>query len=137
MGIFEILGEITKPGPIGSVKFDDKTTETISVWRGVLAIILLGGFEYFLIWKNRDSLTVEEILIIHIVLAFYLIVSYFVNIKPDTSNMGWVPFLINHPFRYSDNINRFLYTLSALFVPGKIISHSVVYAYRKIKAGSN
>ena len=49
-----------------------------------------------------------------------LFVAYFVNPKPDPSNVGWAGGLIDHPFRWSDDQNRMLLALNVVLLPGRL-----------------
>ena len=41
-------------------------------------------------------------------------------------NIGWLGGLMDHPFRYSDDINRGLLGLKLILMPGRLIAESVV-----------
>ena len=56
----------------------------------------------------------------------YFIVCFFVHPKPFAANKGWFFGMMNHPFRYSDNINRLLASLKITLLPGRFISESMV-----------
>lgn len=68
--------------------------------------------------------------IFNVLLSIYLICGYYINITPDTSNLGWVPFIIDHPFRFSDDINRFSMLIMVILFPGKYILGSLIRYYR-------
>ena len=55
----------------------------------------------------------------------YCLLGFFLRPEPDTSNMGWLGGLIDNPFRYSDDINRFLLFLKIFLVPGCFFAESV------------
>ncbi|WP_266213722.1 hypothetical protein [Paraliomyxa miuraensis] len=60
------------------------------------------------------------------ILLAYLLVAYFIRPRPDFDNIGWLGGLIDNPFRYSDDINRFLMFLMVVLLPGRFVSDSLV-----------
>lgn len=122
--MFEILGEFFNPGPVGKIEFTSDRPPFNPKWvwvRLVFALALVGLFEYF-VWNHSNAFhSWEGLLTPHLFFLLYLAVSYFVNIKPNYSNTGWVPFLVNNPFRISDNINRLFVILEMLSLPGRFI----------------
>lgn len=137
MGIFEIIGELTNPGPVGKVDLNDNDyniRQKLIPIRFIISLIIIGLFEYLWIFQTDLGNDLANILWLNIGLFIYLLFSLFINVKPDYDNLGWVPFLINNPFRFSDNINRFLVILNLLCAPGKFISKSVVGFFRYLKA---
>ncbi len=136
MGIFENRDELFTPGPTGTIDFDDKEHEVLQKYisvRFAISLILIGIIEYFLVFATDKSDDYYYILLVNIFLLVYLLLAAIIRVKPDTENLGWVPFLIGHPFRFSDNINRFLVMLNLLFLPGKFISKSIAAFYRHCK----
>ena len=128
MGIFEIIGELIHPGPVGKIDFNDKEHKVRQKFiplRFAISMIIIGIFEYLLLFKTGYYSDLNHILKVNSFLIIYLLIAHFIRIKPDYDNLGWVPFLINNPFRFSDNINRFLVILNVLFMPGKYISKSI------------
>ncbi len=49
-------------------------------------------------------------------LAIYLLISGVVRPRPDTTNVGWLGGLVDHPFRWSDDVNRLLILLLVLLL---------------------
>ena len=133
MGIFEIIGELISPGPIGEMDFNDKASEVQQKFipiRFAISLLLIGAFEYFVLFQQDSAFDFSRFFRINAFLMIYLLIASVIRIKPDYDNLGWVPFLFNNPFRISDNINRFLVILNLLFMPGKYISTSIVVFYR-------
>ncbi len=56
----------------------------------------------------------------------YLIVGYKLDIQPDYDNMGWLGGVFDNPFRYSDDMNRFLIFFKILFYPGYLMAGSFI-----------
>lgn len=136
MGIFEIIGELINPGPVGKVGLSDNdcnVRQKLIPVRFVVSLIIVGLIEYLLLFQTKYKIDLASILHVNIALIIYLLISLFINVKPDYDNLGWVPFLINHPFRFSDNINRLLVIINLMFAPGKFISKSIVAFFSYLK----
>ena len=136
MSIFELFGEIFNPGPMGGFDFKDnrrtQRNKFITI-RFVIALILLAGIEYLFLNDRQNYTDISYILKVNLFLLIYLFISSIIRVKPNTENLGWVPFIIDNPFRFSDDINRFLVVIRILFMPGKYISRSIVDFYRNKK----
>jgi hypothetical protein len=136
MGLFEILGELFNPSPVGKIYFNDKDyhlRKKLIPIRFIISLMIIGIVEYLIIFKTGYHNDSTFLVTFNIALFIYLLISQFINIEPDYDNLGWVPFLINNPFRFSDNINRLLVILKLLFSPGKWISKSIVGFFRYFK----
>lgn len=132
MGILEIIGELIYPGPIGGIDFKDKKSEAQQKFipiRFVISLTIIGIVEYLFLYQNDFYDDFSHVLTVNIVLVVYLMIASVIRIKQDHDNLGWMPFLVNNPFRFSDNINRFLLILNLLFLPGKYILRSVAGFY--------
>lgn len=135
MGLFEWLGESYNPGPVGTVDIGGRGRKNrpriaVLVCFGV-SVLLLGLWIYLVLgaWAIRSAgglvgITVSTVL--------YFLLGYAVHPKPDTSNVGWLGGLFDHPFRYSDDVNRFLIFLTILLWPGRFVSGSLVDMVRLV-----
>jgi hypothetical protein len=56
----------------------------------------------------------------------YLIVGFLFQPQPDTDDMGWLGGLVNNPLRITDDINRFLYILKILLLPGRLMARAIL-----------
>ena len=132
MSLFEWLGESFKPGPVGDVDASHQPlfpNEIKKGWAIFFMIIGLGVFGFFL-WLVFNSGTVLWSLAFF---AAYLLLSYFITPRPDSSNMGWFGGLINNPFRISDDANRLLVFFYLFLLPGKLVVFALQTFYRLIK----
>lgn len=128
MGILEIIGELIKPGKIGGINFNKKglkNNQKLIIIRFIISLTTILLFEYLILIKNDHYYDFRYMLKVNVFLIIYLIFSYKIKIKPNYGNLGWVPFLINNPFKFSDNINRLLVIINILMVPGKYISRNI------------
>jgi len=136
MGIFEVIGEFINPGPVGKVDINDNDyniRQKLIPIRFIFSLIIIGIIEYLFVFQVEYLNNFSGLLKVNAFLILYLLIAYKMSIKPDYDNLGWVPFLINNPFRFSDNINRFLVILNVLLTPGRFISKSIVVFFRYLK----
>lgn len=132
MSLFEWLGESFNPGPVGHVDAGGQPLFGRGIKKGWAVFFMMLGFCLLalLLWLILDA---ENKLLSLSFFAFYLLISYFLTPKPNTSNVGFLGGLINHPFRISDNINRFLMFFYLFLLPGKLIVFAIQTFYRLIK----
>jgi hypothetical protein len=122
MSLFEWFGESRNPGPIGEIDHGTPPPTVTSPpdlhARGVMGGILLLGGAYV------ASLADNRVLGFGL-LVVYLALAYFVNARPDYSNVGWLGGMMDHPFRWSDDVNRHLAFLKVVLWPGRFAVVSV------------
>src|SRR3954471_7578156 len=105
MGLFEWLGEYFNPGPVGTIDTGPQPLFKANikrVWVVLTIIIGLGLLAFFIFFAFNNENKILSLSILFI----YLIASYLLTPKPDTSNVGWFGGLMNNPLRVSDNFNR-------------------------------
>lgn len=123
MGLLEYLLERKNPGNVGTIESNSDPVDRISipllVVKSIIVLLLLGGLFYI---TAGDSLGVGNIIVYGIVMLLYCSISYHVIPKPDTSNIGLLGGLMDHPFKYTDDLNRFLIFLTILLYPGRFIA---------------
>ena len=123
MSLFEWLGESINPGPVGNIEAGESSLEPRKmkrIWVILLSVlcVLLFAFINWCINRADSSATRWGLRIGFIV---YLVIASQITPKPDSSNMGFLGGLIDHPFRISDDINRFLLLFYILLLQGKMI----------------
>ncbi len=131
MSLFEWLGEGFNPGGIGSVEFNGRDRGSRPRFAVILCFLIaatLLGLWFHLLWNVFELRSAKEPGIAVIASLAYLVFAYFVHPQPDMDNIGWLGGLFDHPFRYSDDINRFLIFLVIVLWPGRFIAESVVDA---------
>ena len=125
MSLFEVFGEMANPGEVGSIHFGAPQyryqSKRAVYLKFIVAMIMICGIIYCL-QSFRLDLTMISISII----GSYFFIAYFVHPTPDTSNLGWLGCLIDNPFRFSDDMNRFLLFLKILLWPGLFILSSAI-----------
>ena len=128
MSFLEFWGERTNPGQVGSVEIraeHDVCRCRPLVWARFILVMLaipalwgVGAFYIPLPLWQALTLVVGSTLI-------YVALSYSLDPKPDTENLGWAGGLIDDPLRYSDDLNRSLMSLKILLGPGRFVAESV------------
>jgi hypothetical protein len=129
--LFEVFGEAANPGEIGSVHFGlrDKPDQTRTQLLVRLAFVLLLVAPALLWIGWTADLTFSAKLWIFGLFAAYLTAALFVHPEADRDNIGFFGGLIDHPFRYSDNINRTLLFFEIVLGPGKFVAESIVWGF--------
>jgi hypothetical protein len=136
MSLLEIIGEYFNPGPVGEIKInrEPNSPKKKYAWlHFLISAILLLTIEYSYIRMHNQQLIGEDFLIFNGIFIIYLIVSYYINISPNTNNVGWIPFIIDNPFRISDDINRLSIFIMVSLLPGKYLLGSFINYYLYLK----
>lgn len=133
MDLFEWIGESVNPGSVGTVELGGEVTPSrASGGQVVLQLILAGALVGGALWVVFGPLGVarssHNLAVTAAVLFSYLGLAWLIRPKPDLSNMGWAGGLIDHPFRYSDDINRSLLFFKLVLMPGLFVSECLVDA---------
>lgn len=119
MSLFEWIGERFNPGPVGTVKPENNNAwqpkNKAVTW--ILTLLGLGLFGFF-VWA---ILQWDRRWLGFLLLPVYLLLARLLSPKPDYRNMGWFGGLVDHPFRFSDDLNRWLLFFALLLLPGKLI----------------
>lgn len=128
MSLLEWLGESYNPGPIGEVEIGGQPRARARwavVACFVVAAALLTAWAYVVlyVWQVRSW---EWLAVSASVTLAYLLLGYWVHPSPDMENLGMLGGLLDHPFRYSDDLNRLLLFLLILLWPGRFIAESIV-----------
>ena len=128
MDLIEWLFERNNPHPIGEIKDRQKPDEGEPInW----AMLIIGQIFFWGIIFIVSKTTFFEgdiiwILIKSGILILYLLISYQFDIQPDYNNVGLLGGLMNHPFRYSDNMNRYLIFFKIILFPRYIMAGSFI-----------
>jgi hypothetical protein len=127
MGLFEILFERRNPGNIGNFQKNNKPIRHVSIPILILKLIVSMSVVYELFYMTvLHSFNLINSIVFTLFLLIYCLISYKVIPQPDTSNVGLLGGLIDHPFRYSDDLNRLLILCSILLYPGRFIATTVI-----------
>ncbi|MGI6124808.1 MAG: hypothetical protein ACOYIG_11615 [Acetivibrionales bacterium] len=126
MGLFEFFGEHVNPGNVGHTEKIDpdqlNKDKVILILKSIVSVaIVIGAYILIFGWKFQ----LKGFLIYTGTVFAYCIVSYWIVPKPDYSNIGWLGGLMDHPFRYSDDLNRMLIFFLIILYPGRLISTTI------------
>jgi hypothetical protein len=119
--LLEWIFERRKPAPIGHVDMAAPHTTGLPLWQLLLRFAFAG---LILATAVRVILSADHRPIAILAFVAYLVAGYFVRPQPDYSNTGILGF-IDHPFRWSDDANRFLVFLRIVLLPGRITAAAV------------
>jgi len=128
MSIFEWFFERDNPGPTGTVETYHYKLHWPRIWiimAGTAALTALLFFIYGVAFHRWENFVLGDACLATFFTLAYLVLSYYVYIKPDYDNMGYLGF-IDNPFKYTDDVNRFMMFFQMLLMPGKIISIPIV-----------
>lgn len=130
--MFEYLGEQTDPKSVGTVELNTEyDAPRRPLWLvmlklfGLLAMLPVG---YMLVIPLLPLPAWQSIVVASGVLLIYIGLAFFIRPEPDTDNLGWAGGLINDPFHYSDNINRWLLLLHCVLGPGRFAAETILDA---------
>src|SRR5262245_52941912 len=129
MSFLEFWGEQVDPGATGTVEFgtDHEACrwKPLVIARFVFTLILLPGLWWLALpvmplpgWQGACLLVGGTLI--------YVALGYLVRPEPDLENIGIAGGLIDHPGRYSDDINRSLMSFQALLGPGRFVAESLI-----------
>jgi hypothetical protein len=122
------MGEADNPGGVGQLLPETPPVvrnRWVSLIGFVVGLLAIGAW-ILLLWHWCLPEHLVTFAVVMAVTFFYLVVSYFVMPTPDYSNMGWFGGMADNPFRYSDDINRFLLFLQIMLLPGRVLAALVV-----------
>lgn len=129
MSLFEWIGESMNPGEIGEVSCGGEDRQRPPVGAIVVCFIIssvLLGIWFWLMFGVTGIATWSATMGVLVGTLTYLVMGYFITINPAYDNIGWFGGLFDHPFRYSDDINRTLLFFKVLLWPGRFIATSLV-----------
>jgi hypothetical protein len=132
MSLFEIIGEWIAPAPAGSLGLHPRARQLPStamvMGRAAVSIVSLAALLVYLGLPN--GMTGVAVCLGYVFLATVL------RPEPDLSNVGWFGGLVDHPFRITDDINRFLIFLLLAFWPGRIVGGGFLLLLRWLVTAS-
>jgi len=128
MSFMEWWGERTNPGNVGRVGISTDHAPCTSpglVWARVLFLAAAVPTLWTLAAVNLPLPGWQAWAAVVGGTLIYAGAAYFVDPQPDMENIGWCGGLVDHPWRYSDDINRNLFGLQILLGPGRFLVESV------------
>lgn len=129
MSLFEWLGESSNPGPVGTIEVGGRIRPRRSRLSVLLCLVvsigLLSAWIAFILAVCKVT-NPFGLIALAVATLVYLFLGYTLHPKPNMTNVGWLGGALDHPFRYSDDLNRNLAFLIFLLWPGRLISESLV-----------
>jgi hypothetical protein len=125
--------ELLDPNPIKDINFENKNYQSkrnTILFNFAFSLVIVLIFEFFVVFNLFHYSNIIDILMINAAAVIYVFISRLITIKPDYNNLGWVPFLVDNPFKISDNGNRILVFFNVFFSPGRYISKSILDFWR-------
>jgi hypothetical protein len=134
MSIFEYLFERRNPSNVGNIERNNQSPKNVTmpvlIFKWFISIGMMYGLFYITVRQNFSAVN----MLLYIIILFgYCSLSYKFIPKPDTSNIGLFGGMFDHPFRYTDDINRVLIILLVLMYPGRFITITIIQIIMKFK----
>ncbi|MFN8344508.1 MAG: hypothetical protein U0X91_05875 [Spirosomataceae bacterium] len=126
-----------KSPSVGTIKKEDSSpkppyNDWAWIW-GTSAILITGFLYYSFVFQGIDAANWQQRLWGLLLLSGYLFASFWLTAIPNYDNIGLFRGLINHPFRISDDYNRFLIFLQLLLLPGKLLSQGILIFWKLLQ----
>ena len=129
MSFMEFWGERVDPGEVGKVEFGTEhevcQCKPLVAARFVAVVVGLPVIWAFAI-PHVPMPTLHAAMLVIGGTLIYVALAYLITPQPDMDNLGWAGGLIDHPWRYSDDLNRGLLGLAIVLGPGRFVAESVL-----------
>ena len=129
MSLLEFYGEQHNSGERGSIEISDGhitfRSKPLILIRAIVVIVLV-SVVWWLAWPYLPLEGFQRGLLLVGASLIYASLGYLIRPEPNFENMGWLGGLMDHPFRYSDDINRTLLLVRILLDPGRFVAVSLV-----------
>lgn len=135
MSFFEFLGESYNPGPTGHVERRKEGPRPPKNWVVLLWGILAAAALFIALYWILDSFdgNWKALLFRTGFLLLYLIAAFHLRISIPADNIGLWGTPIDHPFRISDDYNRFLVFVEVILLPGRLVSQGLYHFYQLLR----
>lgn len=122
MGFLEFMGP-NKKEDMGTLDTETpclkKTITGAGLAKFVVALALFAGLCALIMRSDSRGF-------LFLALAVYLVMAYFFVPRPNTADLGLLGGLVDHPLKYTDDVNRALLFLKIVLAPGRFIIRSLV-----------
>jgi membrane protease YdiL (CAAX protease family) len=134
MGLLEFLFERRNPGKVGHIDKNNQSLKQISkkmlLFKIIITFLSLGALIYYTI---LDDINLSKAVTFIVILVIYCVISFYIIPRPDTSNLGLLGGIFDHPFRYTDDLNRILIVLYIILIPGRFIATTILQTIALLK----
>ncbi len=110
-----------RPGPVGDVEMGAPREGRLPGWHRIVRILLAAAITSVAVRLIVDA---EHRVVASAIFVVYVLAGYVIHPKPETTNTGLLGF-IDHPFRWSDDVNRLLVGLRIVLFPGLITATAI------------
>ncbi|HVK09470.1 MAG TPA: hypothetical protein VM597_11900 [Gemmataceae bacterium] len=136
-GVFEYLGERHNPGAVGDVDCQPPPlvrNRWLSLTGFMVASGILGAWLWLLghscFTAASDANALAWFLTGFVCTGMYLVLAFVFLPKADMSNLGWLGGMMDHPFRYSDDVNRAILFFRVALFPGRMLANALINPFR-------
>ncbi len=124
--MLEIIGEQVNPGSVGSFEFGGRRPDHPNHTAILVRTIIIGAISVALtVWAMVEGVAAYKIGYGVGFALTYVLAGWTFRPLPDTSNMGWLGGMMDNPFRWSDDLNRFMLFLKIVLWPGMIVADTL------------
>jgi hypothetical protein len=131
--LLEMQGQSSLLHKSGSVELNTQyCTRKKPIWLvalkllGVAAMVAVGGAIAMPTLLQCKFPLWQAIAITLGAMAVYTGIAFFVRPEPNTDNLGMAGGMVNDPFQFSDNINRFLWKAHCCLGPGRFTAETLL-----------
>ncbi len=118
--------------PLGARERPAPSVPTLALmWVGA-AVVIVGPYLAFIHYMPMEAS--GHFLHFCLGMVLYLGMSNVFSPSYDSSDVGWCGGLIDNPFSYSDDWNRFMRSIVLFLLPGKIVGAAVRGTYRSLNS---
>jgi len=129
MSFMEWWGEEVEPGKVGGVDLSGEheacRCRPLVLVRFVAVVVGLPVF-WYLVTPHVPLPAWQAVVLVVGGTLIYVAFSYLINPEPDLENLGVAGGLIDHPWRFSDDLNRLLLYAQCFLGPGRFVAESVL-----------
>ncbi len=129
MSFMEWWGEQIDPGEKGTIDtsatHESCSSRSLVILR-LLAIVIGVPIAWHMIASETPLPAFQAYVLVVGGTLIYVALAYLVNPKPAMDNIGLLGGLVDHPGRYSDDVNFRLLVVKCLLGPGRFIAESLL-----------
>lgn len=109
---------------------EEERPQLTMVFLGLLITVSLVGLEIYLLRTLTPTISGRGWAVAAGCTLAYVVLGTIIHPQPDTSDMGYFGGLVDNPFSFRDDANRFLLFLQVILLPAKLVSWTVISAVR-------
>lgn len=131
MSFLEWWGESVDPGEVGTLKVGKEHEPCVHRWLVIVRFAFVAvavPLLWFLAIPRLPLPLWQSALLVMGGTLIYVALGYLIDPQPEFGNIGWGHGLFDHPWRYSDDLNRLLIALAIALGPGRFVAESLLDA---------